>query len=76
MFTVLFIAAVAVTLAFFDAALRQQFRVLRAAWEQDGSPWGFFSFAREAAFLPGCVAVPLERRCRRRVLVGRRFGDV
>ena len=56
MFIALFIVSVAITLALFDAVLRQQYRAHRAAWQQDGSPWGFFSFTREVDFLPGCRA--------------------
>jgi hypothetical protein len=55
-FVLLFVAAVAICLALFDAILDRQHRAHPDAWRRDGCPWGFFSFAREVDFLPGCRA--------------------
>lgn len=57
MFIVLFFAAVAISLALFDAVLNRQYRHHVDSWRQDGCPWGFFSFPpREVGFLAGCQA--------------------
>lgn len=55
-FILLFIAAVAISLALFDAILERQYRLHVTAWREDGRPWGFFSFVREAGFVEGCSA--------------------
>lgn len=55
-FVLLFIAAVAICLALFDAILDRQYRLHAAAWREDGRPWGFFRFVREAGFVEGCSA--------------------
>lgn len=55
-FVLLFIATVAVCLALFDAILDRQYRLHAEFWREDGRPWGFFSFVREAGFVEGCSA--------------------